>query len=71
MKTVNKYIIFDPECYICTLYTSLAYDKEHVRELAAEAGIDLTGLEIELERKDVRDQLRRPYAPNIIDAVVR
>lgn len=70
MKTVNSYDIHDPEHYVCTLWHALASDEDEVRQLAKEAGIDLTGLEIELVRTDVRDELRRPYSPRIEDAQI-
>lgn len=70
MKTVNSYYIYDPEHSVCILWRALASNEDEVRQLAEEAGIDLSGLEIELIRTDVRDQLRRPYSPRIEDAQV-
>lgn len=70
MKSVNSYNIYDPKNYVCVLWRALASDENEVRQLAKDAGIDLDGLEIELIRTDVRDQLRRPYSPRIEDAQV-
>lgn len=70
MKSVNSYNIYNPKNYVCVLWHALASDENEVRQLAKDAGIDLDGLEIELIRTDVRDQLRRPYSPRIEDAQV-
>ena len=68
--TVNTYTIFDEAHYSTILYFAVAEDEDQVRQLAEEANIDLDGLTIELERKDVRDQLGYPYSPHIEDALV-
>ncbi|WP_281514176.1 hypothetical protein [Phocaeicola sartorii] len=39
-------------------------------ELAKEAGIDMDGLSIELERSNVKDQLGRPLSSRIEDALI-
>lgn len=67
MKTVNHYDIYNEEeryngC-VTVMYTALASSEEEVRELAEEQGVDLDGLTIELTRRNVRDQLGRPYKP--------
>ena len=53
------------------MYHAIAESKERAIELAMEAGYDIEGLEVELEREDVRDMLRRPYPESITDAQVR
>lgn len=53
------------------MYHALAESKERAIELAKEAGYDIEGLEVELEREDVRDMLHRPYPESIKDAQVR
>lgn len=53
------------------LYHAIARDEDHVRELAEEAGINLEGLTIDLERSNVKDQMGRSYSAMIEDAVVR
>lgn len=68
---MNTYNIFDEENYSTVLYHAIARDEDQVRELALEAGINLDGLTIELERKNVRDELGRNYNPSIKDALVR
>lgn len=67
---MNAYNLYDEENYSCILYHAIAEDEEQVRTLAEEAGIDITGLTIDLERKNVRDQLGRPFEPKIEDAMV-
>ena len=52
------------------LYHSIAEDEQQVRELAEEKGINLNNMTIELERKDVRNQLGKSYAAVIEDALV-
>jgi hypothetical protein len=52
------------------LYRALAVSEQQVKELADKAGIDLTGLTIELDRENVRDELGRSYEPRIEDAQV-
>lgn len=68
---MNTYNMFDKENCSTILYHAIARDEEQVRELALEAGINLDGLTIELERKNVRDELGRNYNPSIKDALVR
>lgn len=68
---MNTYNVFDEENYSTILYHAIARDEEQVRELASEAGIILDGLTIELEQKNVRDELGRNYNPSIKDALVR
>ncbi len=55
---------------ITILYHAVAKDEDQVKELAKEKGIDLEGLEIELERTNVKDQLGRDFNPYIEDALV-
>lgn len=68
---MNTYNVFDEENYSTILYHAIARDEEHVRELASEAGINIDGLTIELEQKNVRDELGRNYKPSIKDALVQ
>lgn len=67
---MNAYNIFDENHYDTILYHAVAKDEDQVKELANEKGIDLEGLEIELERKNVKDQLGRDFNPYIEDALV-
>jgi hypothetical protein len=55
----------------CVFYHAIAMSEEHAIQLAQEKGFDIEGMEIELERMNVRDELGKPYEPNIEDAVVR
>ena len=68
---MNSYNIYDEEHYSTILYHAIARDEEHVKELAEEAGINLEGLTIDLERSNVKDELGRPYPARIEDAVIR
>ena len=67
---MNAYNIYNEENYSEVLYHAVAENEEQVRQLAEQNGIDLTGLTIELERSNVKDQLGRPYTPFIKDAQV-
>lgn len=62
---MNAYNIFDENHYDTILYHAVAKDEDQVKELAKEKGIDLEGLEIELERTNVKDQLGRDFNPYI------
>jgi hypothetical protein len=68
---LNSYNIYDEEHYSTILYHAIARDEEHVKELAEEAGINLEGLTIDLERNNVKDELGRLYPARIEDAVIR
>lgn len=68
MKTINTYNFVENGC---VFYHAIATSEEHAIQLAKERGFDIEGMEIELERMNVRDELGRPYEPNIEDAVVR
>ena len=67
---MNSYNIYEEKNYSVILYHAIARDVEQVKELASEAGIELEGLTIELERENVKDQLGRPYSARIESAVV-
>lgn len=54
----------------CVYFHAIAESEEQVRELAAQAGYDIEGMDIELERMNVRDELGREYAAKIEDALV-
>lgn len=54
----------------CVFFHAIAESEEQVRELAAQAGYDIEGMDIELERMNVRDELGREYAARIEDALV-
>lgn len=66
---MNSYNIYDENDryngIVNVMYHAIARDEEQVRELASEAGYDLSGLTIELERTNVKDELRRPYPAKI------
>lgn len=68
---MNSYNIYDEEHYSTILYHAIARDEEHVRELAEEASIDISGLTIDLERVNVKNELGRPYPARIEDAIIR
>ena len=53
------------------LYHAIARDEDQVRELAEEASIDISGLTIDLERVNVKNELGRPYPARIEDAIIR
>ena len=67
-KKVNTYNFVEKGC---VFYHAVATSEEHAIQLAQEAGFDIEGMEIELERMNVRDEMGRPYEPKIEDALVR
>lgn len=54
----------------CVFFHAIAESEDQVRELAAQAGYDIEGMDIELERMNVRDELGREYTAKIEDALV-
>lgn len=70
MRTVNSYNLFDENNEGTILYHAIACNEDEVRALAQEAGIDIQGLKIEIERHNVKDGLGRPYSPKIEDALI-
>lgn len=67
---MNPYNIYDDNHYETILYHAIARDEDQVMELAKEAGIDMDGLSIELERSNVKDQLGKPLSAKIEDALI-
>jgi hypothetical protein len=67
---MNSYNIFDSTEPSTILFNAIAKDHAHVEQLAQEAGIDITGYSIELERVNVKNQLGKPFEPSIKDALV-
>lgn len=55
----------------CVFYHAIAQSEEQAIQLANEAGYDIEGMEVELERTNVRDELGREYQPRIEDALVQ
>ncbi len=52
---MNSYNIYEKNNEATILYHAIARDEDQVMELAKEAGIDMDGLSIELERSNVKD----------------
>lgn len=71
MKAINSYVVYDEQLPQEILYYAVAYDEDHVKELAEEAGYDIEDMVIELERTNVKDQLGWPCSPRIEDARMR
>lgn len=67
---MNSYNIYEEKNYSTILYHAIARDVEQVKELAEEAGVELEGLTIELERENVKNQLGKPFSARIEVAVV-
>ena len=67
---MNSYNIFNQNEPSTILFHAIARDEAHVAELANEHGIDITGLTVEVERTNVKDQMGRPFQPTIKDAIV-
>lgn len=65
---VNTYNFVDRGCIF---YHAIATSEEHAILLAKQEGFDIKGMEVELERMNVRDELGKPYEPKIENAMVR
>lgn len=67
MRNVNRYLVYREETRmngcVSAEYVSLAWNEDHVREMAEEQGINLDGYTIECTKEDVRDELHKPYTP--------
>lgn len=68
---MNSYNLYEEENHSTILYHAIARDEDQVRELADKAGFDIDGLTIDLERKNVKDELGRPFSAKIEDAIVK
>lgn len=66
---MNSYNIFEEENYSTILYHAIARDQEQVIELAEAADYNIAGMTVELERKNVKDELGCEYKPTISDAL--
>lgn len=68
MKKVNAYNFSEKGC---VFYHAIAEDHEQAVLLALQAGFDVVGMDIELEKEDVRDEMGNLYECRIEDALVR
>ena len=68
---MNTYNIYNENESSTILFHAIAESESHVVELANENNIDLTGLTIDLERTNVKDQMGKAYMPTITDAIVK
>lgn len=68
---MNTYNIFDKNEPATILFHAIASNEDHVQQLALEANIDISDLIIELERKNVKNELGRDYSPAIKNALVQ
>lgn len=55
----------------CVFYHAIATSEEYAIQLAQEEGFNIEGMEVELERINICDELGRPYDCKIEDAIVR
>lgn len=67
MGTMNAYNFEEKGC---VFYHVIAESEEQCYALAEGAGYDVSGMELELERTNVRDELGNPYSPRIEEAMV-
>jgi 3-isopropylmalate dehydratase small subunit len=67
---MNTYNIFNENEPATILFHAIAESENQVKELAKENSIDLSNLTIELERKNVKNQMGKPFAASIQDAIV-
>lgn len=54
----------------CVFYHVIAQNEEQCYQLAKENNIDVNGMELELERSNIRDEMGREYNPTISEAMV-
>jgi len=67
---MNTYNIFHPDHPNTILYHATASNPEQVRDLAEENNLDITGMIIEEERRNIKTELRRDPKPQISDAII-
>ena len=67
---MNTYNIFRKNEESTILYHAVARDEAQVRNMAEAENIDIDGMEIELERSNVRTELGREPQACINDALV-
>ena len=67
---MNSYNIYNENESYTILFHAIAENENQVIELAEENNIDLTGLTIELEKSNVKNQMGKSYSASISDAIV-
>jgi hypothetical protein len=67
---MNTYNLFDKNEPSTILYHAIAENEEQVKELAQDYGFDITGLQIDLERTNVKSELGKEYSPSISNALI-
>lgn len=61
-NAINYYIA---EEYGTAMYSGFATSKEHFATLCKDAGFDITGMEIELIRRNSKDEMGRPFLAGV------
>lgn len=54
----------------CIFYHVIAKNEEQCYELAKRNNFNVEGMELELEKKNIRDEMGNEYQPTISDAMV-
>lgn len=67
---MNTYNIYNEQEPSCILFHAIAESPIAVALLAEREGLDITGLTIELERTNVKDESGRPFPASIKSALV-
>jgi hypothetical protein len=67
---MNTYNLFDSNDPSTILYHAIAENEEQVKKLAQDNGFNITGLQIDLERKNVKSELGKGYSPSISNALI-
>ncbi len=67
---MNTYNLFDKKEPSTILYHAIAENEEQVKKLAQDNGFDITGLQIDLERKNVKSETGKEYSPSISNALI-
>lgn len=54
----------------CVFYHVIAQSEEQCYQLAKENNIDVSGMDLELERSNIHNELGKKYEPSISEAMV-
>lgn len=68
---MNAYNIYSEKEPSTILFHAIAESEDQVKELAKEAGLNITGLTIDLERTNIKHMSGKSFGPSIKDAVIK
>lgn len=67
---MNSYNIFSKNESGTILFHAIAESDEHVNELAKENNMNLTGLTINLEKNNVKNEIGKSLRPEIRESII-